>query len=82
MKLIFSDTYTATVAIAFPRQNSIRRNDGRLFRYGKRLMKEDLKREVISEHKQARIDGLERANIEQKATVKDYAERCEVRTAE
>ncbi|GFR76972.1 hypothetical protein ElyMa_002226600 [Elysia marginata] len=57
--------------------NSIRRNDARLFRYGKRLMKEDLKREVISEQKQSKIEELERASIEQKAAVKDYTERCE-----
>ncbi|RUS85516.1 hypothetical protein EGW08_006724, partial [Elysia chlorotica] len=58
--------------------NSIRRNDGRLFRYGKRLMKEDLKREIITEKKQEKLDELERVNIEQKSVIKDYTEKCEV----
>ncbi|GFO26948.1 hypothetical protein PoB_005345300 [Plakobranchus ocellatus] len=57
--------------------NSIKRNDGRLFRYGKRLMKEDLQREIITEVKQAKIEDLERSVVEHKATLKDYAERCE-----
>ena len=61
-------------------QNSIRRNDCRLFRYGKRLMKEDLKRETIADLKKAKIEEVERAQVEQKATARDYAEKCEVRT--
>lgn len=56
---------------------SVKRNDGRLFRYGKRLMREDLKREVINQHKQDEIEELERVNVEHKGIIKDYAERCE-----
>ncbi|XP_059178885.1 uncharacterized protein LOC131958019 [Physella acuta] len=56
---------------------SIVKNDGRLFKYGKRLMKQDYKREQREYKKQFQQEELKRAIQEKVCTEKEFNADCE-----
>ncbi|XP_012937191.2 uncharacterized protein LOC101849764 [Aplysia californica] len=58
-------------------QTSILKNDGKLFRYGKRLLKQDHLKGKLAVQTKLRAEELGRAVADRRATARDYEERSE-----